>query len=93
MTKLVALEVTIKNLREKVKELEDSVESRVSSRLVEKERELAKSYEEKNQLIASSQVDVEKKLTESEHNSHALQSGLTTIVCQKLFYLAYWTFV
>ncbi|XP_063722033.1 protein CASP-like isoform X2 [Symsagittifera roscoffensis] len=68
-------EVTIKNLREKVKELEDSVESRVSSRLVEKERELAKSYEEKNQLIASSQVDLEKKLTESEHNSHALQSA------------------
>ena len=58
-----------------MKELEDSVESRVSARLVEKERELAKSYEEKNQLIASSQIDLEKRLNESEHNSHALQSG------------------
>jgi len=68
-------EVTIKQLREKVKELEESVDARVSGKLIEKERELAKSYEEKNQLIASSQVDLEKRLTESEHNSHALQSA------------------
>ena len=67
--------MTINRLRERLKELEDSVESRVSARLGEKERELSKSYEEKNQLIASSQIDLEKRLNESEHNSHALQSG------------------
>ncbi|RNA09201.1 homeobox cut-like 1 isoform X1, partial [Brachionus plicatilis] len=59
-------EVTIKNLKEKIKELEEKSEQQVQTKLNEKEKELQKFYSDKEEHLQTSQLDLVKKLGDTE---------------------------
>lgn len=55
-------EVTIKGLKDKIKEIEAMSEQQVAQRLKEKEKELQRSYAEKEEQLQATQLDLVKKL-------------------------------
>ena len=69
-------EPTIKLLRDRIKELEEKNESQVASKLKERERDLQKSFAEKEEQFQSSQLDLVKKLGETEARLASMQSQL-----------------
>lgn len=69
-------EVTIKMLKEKIKELEDKSEQQIQARLKEKEKELTRFYSDKEEQIQTAQLDLVKKLGETEARCLNLQSQL-----------------
>ncbi|XP_013416522.1 protein CASP isoform X8 [Lingula anatina] len=69
-------EVTIKQLKEKLKEHEEKVESTAQARAKEKERELQRLFAEKERQLQETQMDVARKLGEAEHKVSTLQSAL-----------------
>ncbi|XP_050409045.1 protein CASP isoform X3 [Patella vulgata] len=72
-------EVTIKQLKDKLKEHEDKLESTAESRAKEKERELQRSFAEKERQLQETQLAVAKKLGEAEQKISSLQLSLETI--------------
>ncbi|CAF0955737.1 unnamed protein product [Brachionus calyciflorus] len=69
-------EVTIKNLKEKIRELEEKSELQIQSRLKEKEKELSKNFSEKEEQIQTTQLDLVKKLGDTEARCLNLQNQL-----------------
>lgn len=69
-------EVTIKNLKEKIKELEEKSEQHIQTRLNEKEKELRKLYSDKEDQLHTSQLDLVKKLGDTESRCLNLQNKL-----------------
>lgn len=69
-------EVTIKNLKEKIKELEEKSEQQILAKLSEKEKELQKFYAEKEDHLQASQLDLIKKLGDTESRCLNLQNKL-----------------
>jgi len=69
-------EVTIKQLREKIKDLEDKTESTIQQRLKEKEKELQRLFAEKERQIQSNQFDLVTKYAEMEMRQKQLQQAL-----------------
>lgn len=69
-------EVTIKQLKEKIKDLEEKCEQQVLTKLKEKEKELIKQYSERDELAKNTQLDLVKKLGETEAKNLSLQSQL-----------------
>ncbi|CAF1484562.1 unnamed protein product, partial [Adineta steineri] len=69
-------EVTIKQLREKIKDLEDKTESTIQQRVKEKEKELQRIFSEKERQLQSQQFDLVTKYGEMEMRQTQLQSAL-----------------
>lgn len=69
-------EVTIKNLKEKIKELEEKSEQQIQTKLGEKEKELQKFYADKEDHLQTSQLDLVKKLGDTESRCVNLQNKL-----------------
>ncbi len=67
-------EVTIKSLKERIKELEASVDQQVQQRSREREKELQKAYDEKEEGLRENQMDLIKKLGETEMKSLELRA-------------------
>ena len=55
-------EVTIKGLKDKIKEIEAMSEQQVAQRLREKEKEIQRSYADKEEQLQVTQLDLVKKL-------------------------------
>ncbi|CAF3668670.1 unnamed protein product [Rotaria sordida] len=69
-------EVTIKQLREKIKDLEDKTESTIQQRIKEKEKELQRIFAEKERQLQNQQFDLVTKYAEMEMRQAQLQSSL-----------------
>jgi homeobox protein cut-like len=69
-------EVTIKQLREKIKDLEDKTESTIQQRIKEKEKELQRIFGEKERQLQSNQFDLVTKYAEMEMRQKQLQQAL-----------------
>lgn len=69
-------EVTIKALKDKIKELEEKSEQNVLQRVKEKEKEAQRFYTDKEEQLKSQQLDLVKKLGETEARCLSLQSQL-----------------
>ena len=69
-------EVTIKQLKEKIKDLEEKIEQTVQSKLKEKEKELIKQFIDRDEHAKTVQLDLVKKLGETETKNSNLQSQL-----------------
>ncbi|KAJ8312007.1 hypothetical protein KUTeg_009380 [Tegillarca granosa] len=67
-------EVTIKQLRDKLKELEDKIEATAEARAKEKERELYRGFGEKERQLQETQLSVAKKLGEAEQKVTTLNT-------------------
>ena len=68
-------EVTIKQLREKVREYEDTMEATAQARAKDKEKDLHRQFTEKERHLQEMQMNVAKKLGEAEHRAATLQGG------------------
>ncbi|CAG5118754.1 unnamed protein product, partial [Candidula unifasciata] len=71
--------VTIKQLKEKLKEHEERVEATAQNRAKEKERELQRIFAEKERQLQETQLAVAKKLGEAEHQITSLHSALESV--------------
>lgn len=69
-------EVTIKQLRERLKEGEEKVEAVAEARAKEKERELQRQFVEKERQLQDTQLEVAKKLGEAEQRVASLNYQL-----------------
>ena len=69
-------EVTIKQLKEKIKDLEEKSEQTVQNKLKEKEKELIKQFGDRDEHSKSVQLDLVKKLGETETKNSNLQNQL-----------------
>ncbi|CAF2753995.1 unnamed protein product [Rotaria sp. Silwood2] len=69
-------EVTIKQLREKIKDLEDKTESTIQQRIKEKEKEFQRIFAEKERQLQNQQFDLVTKYAEMEMRQTQLQSTL-----------------
>lgn len=69
-------DVTIKNLKEKVKNYEDVMDETVKSKVKEYEKELNQQYTEKERLLRETQESVMRRLQEAEARVKTLQSTL-----------------
>jgi homeobox protein cut-like len=67
-------EVTIKMLKEKIKELEDKSEQQVQQRLGDKEKELQRLFADKEQQYQENQLELVKKLGDAENKCLQLKS-------------------
>lgn len=70
-------EVTIKSLKEKVRSLEEEMESKVCNQLKERERQLERSFTEKEREIQDSNLNVARRLGEAERTIETLRSALS----------------
>ncbi len=77
-------EVTIKALKERIKELEASVEMQVQQKWRDREKELQKSFEEKEVGLRENQMDLIKKLGEAELKSLEMKAQVDK--CQTELY-------
>ncbi|KAK6968413.1 homeobox protein cut-like isoform X1, partial [Biomphalaria glabrata] len=68
--------VTIKQLKEKLKEHEERIEATAQSRAKEKERELQRVFAEKERSLQETQLSVAKKLGEAEQQITSLHAAL-----------------
>nr|XP_006812774.1 PREDICTED: protein CASP isoform X2 [Saccoglossus kowalevskii] len=71
-------EVTIKTLKEKLKEYEDKMEAVAQARAKEKEKELQREFAEKERQLQETQLSVATKLGEAELKVATLQSAMDT---------------
>ncbi|XP_033627656.1 homeobox protein cut-like 2 isoform X2 [Asterias rubens] len=69
-------EVTIKNLREKLRDYEERLETTAQSRAKEKEKELQREFIEKERQLQETQLNVATKLGEAELKIQTLQTAL-----------------
>lgn len=69
-------DVTIKNLREKIKNYEDMMDETVTSKVKDFEKELSQQYTEKERLLRETQESVMRRLQEAEARVQTLQSTL-----------------
>lgn len=72
-------EVTIKALKDKIKELEEKSEQQIQSKLKEREKELQKSFLDKEEQFKTNQFDLVKKLGDTEARNLSLQSQMQKI--------------
>ncbi|XP_045597389.1 protein CASP isoform X5 [Procambarus clarkii] len=69
-------DVTIKALKEKIKNYEDLMDDTVQKKTKELERELSRQYAEKERLLHETQESVMRRLQEAETRAQSLQSTL-----------------
>ncbi|PIK56943.1 putative homeobox protein cut-like 1 isoform X5 [Apostichopus japonicus] len=81
-------EVTIKNLREKLKELEDKLESAAQTKADEKERDLQREFVEKERVLQEKQLSAATKLGETEQKNQMLQKALESAQSELFDYKA-----
>ncbi|KAJ8414489.1 hypothetical protein AAFF_G00036910 [Aldrovandia affinis] len=71
-------EVTIKALKEKIREYEQSLKSQAENLAQEKEQQLHNDYAEKERKLQESQESMASKLDNADHKTHSLQTALET---------------
>ncbi|XP_068601233.1 homeobox protein cut-like 1 [Brachionichthys hirsutus] len=71
-------EVTIKALKEKIREHEQSVKNQAENLAQEKQLQLHNDYAEKERKLQESQDSMSSKLEEAEHKAQSLQTALET---------------
>ncbi|XP_072320189.1 cut-like homeobox 1b isoform X4 [Eucyclogobius newberryi] len=71
-------EVTIKNLKEKIREYEQSLKNQAENLAQEKQLQLHNDYAEKERKLQESQDSMSSKLEEAEHKVQSLQTALET---------------
>lgn len=69
-------EVTIKMLKDKIKELEDKSEQFIQQRVKEKEKDLQRFFTEKEETFQTNQLELVKKLGDTEAKCVALQTQM-----------------
>uniref|UniRef100_A0A8C4Y2X1 Homeobox protein cut-like n=1 Tax=Gopherus evgoodei TaxID=1825980 RepID=A0A8C4Y2X1_9SAUR len=72
-------EVTIKALKEKIREYEQTLKNQAESIALEKEQKLQNDFAEKERKLQETQMSTASKLEEAEHKVQALQTGLTLL--------------
>ncbi|GAB1602343.1 protein CASP-like [Argonauta hians] len=72
-------EVTIKQLKEKIKEYEERMEATVDAKVKEKEKEVYKTFAEKERQLQETQLAVAKKLGEAEQKVSILRANLESV--------------
>uniref|UniRef100_A0A672F5C8 Protein CASP n=1 Tax=Salarias fasciatus TaxID=181472 RepID=A0A672F5C8_SALFA len=68
-------EVTIKNLKEKIREYEQSLKNQAENLAQEKQLQLHNDYAEKERKLQESQDSMSSRLEEAEHKAQSLQTG------------------
>lgn len=71
-------EVTIKALKEKIREYEQSLKNQAENLAQEKQLQLHNDYAEKERKLQESQDSMSSRLEEAEHKSQSLQTALET---------------
>uniref|UniRef100_W5M071 Homeobox protein cut-like n=1 Tax=Lepisosteus oculatus TaxID=7918 RepID=W5M071_LEPOC len=71
-------EVTIKALKEKIREYEQTVKNQAENLALEKEQQLHNDYAEKERKLQESQESLASKLEEADHKAQSLQTALET---------------
>ncbi|XP_029963983.1 cut-like homeobox 1b isoform X1 [Salarias fasciatus] len=71
-------EVTIKNLKEKIREYEQSLKNQAENLAQEKQLQLHNDYAEKERKLQESQDSMSSRLEEAEHKAQSLQTALET---------------
>ncbi|XP_041725433.2 protein CASP [Coregonus clupeaformis] len=71
-------EVTIKTLKEKIREYEQSLKKQAENLVQEKHVQLQNDYVEKERKLQESQDSMSSKLVEADHKTQALQTALET---------------
>ncbi|XP_053223405.1 protein CASP isoform X7 [Podarcis raffonei] len=69
-------EVTIKALKEKIREYEQTLKNQAENIALEKEQKLQNDFAEKERMLQETQVSTASKLEEAEHKVQALQTAL-----------------
>jgi homeobox protein cut-like len=69
-------EVTIKALKDKIKDLEDKSEQLVQSKLKEREKELQRAFTDKDEQFKTNQFELVKKLGDTEARNMTLQAQI-----------------
>ncbi|XP_053130765.1 homeobox protein cut-like 1 isoform X2 [Hemicordylus capensis] len=69
-------EVTIKALKEKVREYEQTLKNQAENIALEKEQKLQNDFAEKERMLQETQISTSSKLEEAEHKVQALQAAL-----------------
>jgi homeobox protein cut-like len=72
-------EVTIKALKDKIKELEDKSEQQVQLKLKEKEKELQRVFNDKDEQFRTNQFELVKKLGDTEARNLNLQAQIQKV--------------
>uniref|UniRef100_A0AAZ3QD77 Protein CASP n=1 Tax=Oncorhynchus tshawytscha TaxID=74940 RepID=A0AAZ3QD77_ONCTS len=71
-------EVTIKALKEKIRDYEQSLKNQAENLVQEKQVQLHNDYAEKERTLQESQNSMSSKLVEADHKAQALQTALET---------------
>ncbi|MBN3309018.1 CUX1 protein, partial [Amia calva] len=71
-------EVTIKALKEKIREYEQSLKTQAETLALEKEQQLHHDYAEKERKLQETQETMASKLDEADHKAQSLQTALET---------------
>uniref|UniRef100_A0A915HU97 Homeobox protein cut-like n=1 Tax=Romanomermis culicivorax TaxID=13658 RepID=A0A915HU97_ROMCU len=79
-------EITIRQLREKIRNFEDQMESLVKQKITEKEQSLMREYEEKQKRLQDEKYLLERKCKESEQKVQSIEQTLNAVQ-QELFTL------
>uniref|UniRef100_A0AAR2JE47 Protein CASP n=1 Tax=Pygocentrus nattereri TaxID=42514 RepID=A0AAR2JE47_PYGNA len=79
-------EVTIKALKEKIREYEQTLKNQAENLAQEKEQQLHNDYAEKERKLQESQESMASRLEEAEHKAQNLQTGKSSGVA-RLFHL------
>ncbi|XP_077167655.1 homeobox protein cut-like 1 isoform X6 [Paroedura picta] len=69
-------EVTIKALKEKIREYEQTLKNQAENIALEKEQKLQNDFAEKERMLQETQISTASKLEEAEHKVQTLQSAL-----------------
>ncbi|XP_048374559.1 homeobox protein cut-like 1 [Sphaerodactylus townsendi] len=69
-------EVTIKTLKEKIREYEQTLKSQAENIALEKEQKLQNDFAEKERMLQETQISTASKLEEAEHKVQTLQTAL-----------------
>lgn len=69
-------EVTIKALKEKIREYEQTLKNQAENIALEKEQKLQDDFAEKERMLQETQISTTSKLEEAEHKVQALQTAL-----------------
>ncbi|GAA6074799.1 cut-like homeobox 1b isoform X1, partial [Tachysurus ichikawai] len=73
-----SLEVTIKALKEKIREYEQTLKNQAENLAQEKEQQLHDDYAEKERKLQETQESMASRLDEAEHKTQTLQTALET---------------
>ncbi|XP_062816125.1 protein CASP isoform X6 [Anolis carolinensis] len=69
-------EVTIKALKEKIREYEQTLKNQAENLALEKEQKLQNDFAERERMLQETQISTASKLEEAEHKMQALQTAL-----------------